>query len=370
MANIFRISKLCAAAALCLFFLSCSGEKETVEEIVRPVRCEQVFSTGGSRSRTFSGVAKAGIESKLSFKVPGTVKKIRIKVGDTVRAGDLLAELDDVDYSLYLRKSESALKQAEAQLRNAEALYNRIRTLYETENASKTDLDNALASYETAKAMSDAGKQTRDLAQLQLDYTKLMASIDGSIASVNIEENENVQAGMTVAMLTSASRIEVEVSIPGKLISQIREGNAVTVTFDAVQNEQFEGKVTEVGISTTESSGTYPVTVKIAGDTEKIRAGMAAEVTFTSESGSGRNVIIVPSRAVSSDRNGRFVYVAVPTEDGLGFIERKQVTEGELVADGIEVIEGLEDGDRVVTAGLSKISDGMKVKLLGTKEIR
>ena len=155
-----------------------------------------------------------------------------------------------------------------------------------------------------------------------------------------------------------------------KLISQIREGSAVTVTFDAVQNEQFDGTITEVGISTTENSGTYSVTVKVAGDTEKIRAGMAAEVTFTSESSSGRNVIIVPSRAVSSDRNGRFVYVTVPAEEDLAFIERKDVTEGDFVADGIEVIEGLEDGDRVVTAGLSKISTGMKVKLLGTKEIR
>jgi len=326
-----------------------------------------VFSTGGRSTRTFSGVAKASIESNLSFKVLGTIKNIRIKVGDTVKPGDLLAELDDIDYELRVRKGKAALEQARAQLRNATAQNERIRLLYESNNASRADLDAALTAYESAQASVSAFEQTLELANLQLNYTRLIAPIGGSIASVNVEENENVDPGETVALLSSSSQIEVEVSIPEKLISQIHEGNTVSVTFDAVEGEEFSGSITEVGITTTEGSAAYPVTVKLDNDTKNVRAGMAAEVTFTFESEDNRTVIIVPSHAIGEDRDGRFIYVAEPVEEGRATIVRKNVTVGDFTASGIEVFEGLNDGDMVVTAGMSKITEGMTVKLLATK---
>ncbi|MFC1538622.1 efflux RND transporter periplasmic adaptor subunit [Candidatus Latescibacterota bacterium] len=364
MRYLLRACNLFFAVVLVFFLFSCDTEQKVQDEIIRPVRSEQVFS-GGSRSRTFSGVAKAGIESNLSFKVPGNVEKLLIKVGNTVKAGDLIAELDDIDYNLEVKRSEASLEQTEARLRNAKAMYDRIRLLWENNNTSRSDLDNAQTSFETAKAMVDAGKRTCELAQLQLGYTKLTAPVDGAIASVNVEENENVYAGQTVALLSSGSRIEVDVSIPEKLIYQVKEGSSVLVTFDAVENEEFTGIITEVGITISGDSPAYPVTIKLDQDTDKVRAGMAAEVTISFESENDRNAIIVPSRAIGEDSDGRFVYIAIPSGDGLAQISKRNITVGELTSEGIEVLEGLKDGDRVVTAGLSKISDDMTVKLLG-----
>ncbi|MFC1528914.1 efflux RND transporter periplasmic adaptor subunit [Candidatus Latescibacterota bacterium] len=365
---VVRNANLCIAIVIGSLLLSCGGEKETSEEIIRPVRYEPVFSTGGSRTRIFSGVAKAGIESKLSFRVPGTIKNIRIKVGDTVSQGDLLAELDDVDYRLGVRKGEAALEQAKAQLRNATAQYDRIRLLYENDNTSQATLDATLSAHESAQASVSAFEQTLELANLQLEYTRLIAPIGGAIASVNAEENENVNAGETLALLSAGSQIEVDVFIPEKLISQIREGSPVAVIFDAVKGEEFPGLITEVGITPIGGSSGYPVTVKLGKDIENVRAGMAAEVTFTFESKDNRTVIMVPSHAIKEDRDGRFVYVAESAEEGMATIIRKNVTVGDFAGDDIEIFEGLNDGDMVVTAGMSKITEGMTVKLLVQKE--
>ena len=95
---------------------------------------------------------------------------------------------------------------------------------------------------------------------------------------------------------------------------------------------------------------------------------MAAEVTFSFEAVSGRSVILVPSHSVLEDRNGRYVFVAEPSGDKLATTARKNVSVGDYTTDGIEVLEGLDDGDRVVTAGMSKIVEGMTVKLHDSEE--
>ena len=86
--------------------LSCA-EKEEIKEIIRPVRTEQVFSTGGERVRTFSGVVQSGTESKFSFKVPGTVQKVNVDIGTKVKAGQLLIQLDPTDYEIQVKEAEN-----------------------------------------------------------------------------------------------------------------------------------------------------------------------------------------------------------------------------------------------------------------------
>ena len=97
----------------------CGGGEPDVEPLVRPVRYEEVYSTGSGRVRSFSGVAKAGVETNLSFKVSGTVRRLEVKVGDRVRAGQLIADLDPEDYELQVQDAEASLARGTAELRNA-----------------------------------------------------------------------------------------------------------------------------------------------------------------------------------------------------------------------------------------------------------
>jgi len=346
--------------------ISCAGKPAEEAPVIRPVRAQQVFASGGSRTRIFSGVARAGVESKLSFKVAGTIQNKAVKVGQTVGRGQLIAELDPVDYRLRVEDAEAALARARAEERNAEASYERVRGLYENRNASKQDLDAARARSESASAAVESSLKQLELAKRQLGYTRLTAPIAGSVASVDVEVNENVQAGRTVALLTSESDLEVEVAVPGVLIADIREGEAARVRFDALPGQDFAATVTEVGVASTGFATTYPVKVRLEEAGEDIRPGMAAEVAFRFGGDSGRERMVVPSVAVGEDRSGRFVFVVDPSEEsGVGIVHRKPVVIGDLVEDGIEVFEGLTDGDRVVTAGVSRLVDGQRVKFEG-----
>ncbi len=357
--------KLIIGVALTLFCLltSCQSDEPATEEVLRPVRYVQVFTTGGNRQRSFSGAARSGVEANLSFKVSGTVLAVPIKVGDKVRMGQLIAYLDPKDYQLQVQQAEAALNQAGAGLQKANADYERVRGLYENNNASKSDLDGARASSESIKAAVKAAEKQHELARLHLSYTRLKAPASGSIASVHIEANENVMAGQSIIMLTSGSEIEVDVAIPEILIAAVKQGSRVQVTFDAIPDKKYNGIVREVGITSTAFATTYPATVRLTDTGAGIRSGMAAEVTFSFQSGVPREQITIPSVAVGEDRQGRFVFVVEPTAGDTAFTRRVSVQLGEFTADGLEILSGLADGDLIVTAGVSKIKDGQKVKL-------
>lgn len=359
------IKYLSIASLLVVFaqYTSCGNQEIHKTEVIRPVRYVQVYATGGSRIRTFSGAARAGIESNLSFKVAGTVETVDVRVGDKVNRGALIASLDATDHRLQVQQAEAALTQARAGLRNAEATYERVRGLYENNNASKDDLDNARAGFEAAGGQSQASEKQLELARLQLSYTRLTAPISGSIASVDIETNENVSPGRPVVLLTSGGNIEVEIGVPEVLISDIRQGAAVKVSFDAIPGKKYDAVVDEVGVASMQYATTFPVTVRLEDVDSQIRSGMAAEVAFSFETIDRQERIIVPSFAVSEDREGRFVFTVTPTHGDTGTVQRKEVQIGSLTDDGLEVLNGLSEGDLVVTAGVSKIKDGQKVRL-------
>lgn len=359
-----RMTTVCKLSLALLVIFSC-GKEEQSQEIIRPVRYLQVFSTGGSRVRTFPGVVQAGLESRLSFKVPGTIKRVAVKVGDEVKGGDLIAQLDPSGYELQVQQAEAALANAAAQARNAQANYDRIRALYENNSASRTDLDGSRAAKESADAAVRSAEKQLELARLQLDYTTLKAPTKGAISQVDAEVNENLQSGKTVVVLTAGSDIEVKVSIPGVLITQIKEGSKVTVTCDAIPDTEFPAMVREVGVASTGIGTTFPVTVYLDEKPEDIRPGMAASVAFRFESQDERVRFVIPSHAVAEDRDGRYAFIVEPLfeDPRYGIVHRRSVTVGDLTADGLEIFEGLSDGDFVVTAGVSLIHEGLKVKI-------
>ncbi|MCP4584257.1 MAG: efflux RND transporter periplasmic adaptor subunit [candidate division Zixibacteria bacterium] len=354
---------------LSLLLISCDKKEEQSEEIIRPVRFQQVFSTGSSRVRIFSGSAQAGAESKLSFKIAGTVSQVHVKIGDKVKSGQLIAELDNKDYRLRMQEAEAALEQTNAQARNAAAKYDRVRGMYETQNASKDQLDAARTAAESANASVRSMENRFELARLQFNYCRLIAPVDGAIADVNIEENENVRAGDRVVLLTSGSIPKVEISMPEILIAHIRKGDNVLITFDAIEDREFSGKVDEVGVASSAGATTFPVTVRLQKADPDVLPGMIAEVAFNFAATDNRDIFYVPSVAVREDYAGRYLYVVEPTGEEFGIVHKRVVTVGELTTRGLEVIDGLEDSELIVTAGVSKLADGMKVKLPGLEEI-
>jgi RND family efflux transporter MFP subunit len=356
----FPATPLSLGIVLCL--AGCAEPPPPVE-VLRPVRAVTVEHTGGTRVRSFSGAARAGREIQLSFRVAGTIESLDARVGDRVRAGQRIAQLETQDYELQVQQAQANLSRSEAAERNAEANLDRIRGLWESRNASQNDLDAARASADSEAANVESNEKALEAAQRQLGYTTLTAPVDGAIASVPVEVNENVDGRKTVVTLTSGSRPEVELAIPGVVISRIHQGDTVTVTLSALPGSVFDAVVTEVGVAATGAATTFPVRVRLVEDNDAVRAGMSADVEFRFQVG-GPDSIYLPSVAVGEDREGRFVFVLEPGEEpGVGVVRRRAVDVAEeLSADGIRVLSGVQPGERVVTAGVRRLVDEQRVR--------
>jgi RND family efflux transporter MFP subunit len=144
------------------------------------------------------------------------------------------------------------------------------------------------------------------------------------------------------------------------LIADIAVGQAVDVAFDALRGRQFPARVTEAGVAAVGTATTFPVTVRLDEADLGIRSGMAAEVRFEFGGEDAGERMLVPAVSVGEDRDGRFVFVL---EEGSGVVRRRGVSVGELTADGIEILSGLEEGERIVTAGVRRLSDGEEVRV-------
>ncbi len=346
-----------------LGFAACGGAPTPPEPQPRLVRFEEVSVAGAGRLRSFAGIAQSEIDPRMSFKVEGTIINLPAKVGQRVAAGEMMAEIDPTDYHLNLQDAQAGLNRARAEARNSDARFRRTRDLYENGNASRTDYDSARAGSESSQAGVESAEQRLELARRRLDYTKLRAPAAGVIASVSSVVNENVRTGEEILMfLDTGSSLEVEIAMPESLIARCKRGDAVSVRFDALPGDSLEATVTEVGVAATGSGTTFPVTVRLSGSDPNIRSGMAAEVEFRFERAAAAGRLRLPPHAVGEDREGRFVFLIEPSGEGRGVARRRSVEIGELTATGLEIVSGLEDGDRVVTAGITSLGDGETVR--------
>jgi multidrug efflux system membrane fusion protein len=343
--------------------LGCSADAPPAEPELRPVRFEVVSSVEAGRRRSFSGTCQPAVEPRLSFKVDGTIARRPVNMGDRVKRGALIAELDPSDFQLQVEEAAAALRSAEAESRNAQAGFDRIRGLYENGNASRTDFDGARAAAESGRAYVESIGKRAELARQQLSYTRLVAPVAGAVAEVSAEVNENVRAGQEVVRLAAEEGYEVVVTVPESLIGQIRHGQDVRVTFDALPGHTFGATVTEVSVTTSSTGTAFPVKARLDDDDPGVRPGMAAELEFRLEAPGEGAHFRVPPHAVSEDRAGRFVFIVEPSDTGRGVVRRREVKVGSLTPDGIEVQDGLGEGDRLVTAGISQLEDGDTVKL-------
>jgi RND family efflux transporter MFP subunit len=350
------------AMAAVLAMVGCEDVQEA-PEVIRPVRYEVVEGSDSATRRTFSGVSKSGQESRLSFQVSGQVLEVPINVGDTVKKGDTIARMDPADYALQLQNAQASAAQSRAQERNAKATYERTRALYENQNASRQDLDADRTAYESGRAGLEASHQQVRLRQRQLGYTHLKAPETGTLATVDIEVNEYVQAGELVATLLAGDQIEVSVSVPASVIRSIKKGAEAKARFNSLGGKVFAGTVTEVGVASVGGATTFPVTVRLTEGQDQVRAGMSADVTFVFASEKEGPRYSLPISAVGEDREGRFVFILEKTGDALGTVHRTPVEVGEIVSDGIEILDGVKPGDLVVTAGVSRIYDALQVRV-------
>ena len=249
--------------------------------------------------RTFSGVAKSGQESRLSFQVSGQVLERADQRRRQVKKGDTIARMDPADYALQLQNAQAAAAQSRAQERNAKATYERTRALYENQNASRQDLDADRTAYESARAGLESANQQIRLRQRQLGYTHLKAPEPARSRRSTSRSTSTCRQASWSRPCSRATRSKSAYRSRLRSSEASRRAPKAMARFDSLDGKTFNGTVTEVGVASAGGATTFPVTVRLTEGQDQVRAGMAADVTFIFASAKEG------PKYVASDQRGR-----------------------------------------------------------------
>jgi RND family efflux transporter MFP subunit len=347
-----------------LLLVACSNKTEVKKtERLRPVKYAEVNYSGIGQIRTFNGIARSDKEINLSFRTSGIITTLNIAAGQTVQKGNLLSQIDNSEARLSLEQSISSLNSSKANLDTRKSNLRRTRTLFEKGSASLSDYESAKSSHAAAKADYESSQRSVEIQKKQVEYGIIYAPSNGIIASKFVENNENVSAGQTIAVLNAGTYMEVRMGIPENVINRVYKDMKVSVDFPALQGEKYEGIITEIAPSVEDESATYPVHVKLLGNTIDVKSGMAANVTCNFLEVDQKESLIVPVSAVGEDSKGNFVFLIEIQKNNIGIIKKHHIEIGELSVSGFEVKTGLQARQIVATAGLQTLLDGEKVSL-------
>lgn len=349
-------SGLVLATVFCLN--ACSEPPQTFTAPSRPVKTMVIGGASSGDSRTFPAVVDAIQKADISFRVSGKIQKILVKEGDDVTKGQLLAEIDPTDFKIRLSDRQATFKTAQAN-------YERAKTLVEKGVISKVDYDKIRAEFYTAQSNLNEAKQ-------DLLYTKLKANFDGKIAKRYVDNFEELMGKQKVFSLEDVSALKLIIDVPENLMIAIDKSRGhdrdLYAKFDNIKNKTFPLKFNEASTKADPNTKTFKVTLRMdAAEGYNILPGMTATVVaelLPSESASNTAIPVPVSAVVANSEKQATVWVV---DEKTMTANPKRVTPGLMLGNTMQV-EGLAEGDRIVTAGASFLRKGMKVSLLETGE--
>jgi len=389
MKNTFKLKLYFPLVLLIFSLMACNEKTEAPVILIKPVKYQKVGYSNSFKVYTFPGVVKAEHETKLSFKVSGTLNAVSVELGDKVKRGQLIASIDPTDYTIQtdqarsqkegseanVQSAEANVKSAESQLINSRSTFDRVEKLYENNSVAISEYQQAKAGLASAKSQHDAAKAQLASAKTQVttsgkqvqaagnqaSYTRLTAPMNGIITSVMVESNEGVGAGSPIAVLSSEGNPEIEVGVPEVLINNFKKGQQVTVDVPSAPGQKFNGTVQKVAFASG-NSPTYPVVVSI-DNSKLIRPGMAANVTFQfGKEKVPTQKMVIPAVSVGEDAKGNFVFLIDESGDKT-IVKKQPITVGKLTSEGFVVTAGLLAGQKIAVAGLQTLLQGQEVKL-------
>ena len=361
--------------ALAVVVLSGCGKEEAAEqEFARPVVAMKVYDEAVFEAGSLPGRAKATQELELSFRVDGPLVARPVKVGDEVKQGDLIAQIDERDYQVRLRSAEGQLQRALANEERAKADYERNLSIQQQDSGaiSQAAIDRTKENLDLARADIAAFEAEVDAARDALGYTALRAPFNGTIVATYVENFEDVRAKQPIVRMVDTSRIEMTISLPENRISYVPYVDKVRVEFDAFRGRPLVATIEEVGTEASQTTRTYPITLIMDQPEDfKILPGMAGEaspIDFTLPENVDEAGIEIPVGAVFSDDETGKSYAWV-IDEGTRQVSRRELETGALTNTGIRVMQGLTPGEWIATAGVNTLREGQKVRVLQEGEM-
>ena len=340
-----------------IFWAKHTSVKPVTEESTI-VRTAVIGSTGTAQGYTYSGEVRGRYESQLAFQVNGKITKRNVQLGSVVNAGDVLMQIDAKDIVQTVNSNSAQVYSAESQLQLAESNLKRYRELMEGGAISRSQYDQYLNVYNVAVAGVRQAQAQYTQGANQLDYSLLRADKSGVVASISAEMGQVVSSGQPVVTVVQDGEREVEISVPENRIEELRKAKEVKVAFWALSNLIVQGTVREIAPMADQTTRTFKVRISLINPPPEIKLGMTAAVTLIGDN--GQQAITIPLSAIY--QKGDFPAVWVVSGDT---ITLRSVKTGNFGDGTIQILEGLQQGERIVTAGVHKLNEGQKVRVGG-----
>jgi RND family efflux transporter MFP subunit len=337
---------------LAVLLVACGPDVPPVTDSRQPVRIAVVPDPAEVARAPLPGRAEAMDEIDLGFEVAGQMIERPVEMGDMVREGELLAQLDLRDFQAALERAEAGRKRAKVQL-------GRVRQAARSGAISRQEVTDAEAGY--AEAEAEVGIRAK-----ALEDATLRAPFTGVVAATYVDEFQEIRIREPILRLLDTSRIEVWVQVSEQFIPLVPHVQNISVRFDALPGREFPARVYELGNEASDQTRTFPVGLLIEQpDDHPILPGMAGEARGTLPAGVGPGVgSLVPLSAIFSDAGGG-TYAWVIDDSGEK-VSRREVKTDRLTDTGILVRDGLVPGDRIVVEGGQFLHDGSRVRALET----
>lgn len=312
-----------------------------------------------SASITISGTLKAQKQSLIKSKSGGEVIALALKDGDPVKAGQRVAQIDDLDAKLRLNERIAARKASQAQLELAQRVYQNQRQLFDKGFISQAALDSAQTQLDVARANLESAQASLKVVEKSISDTVLTSPINGVVAEVFVQVGEKIASDARLLSVVDLKSIEFEAPVPADLILSIGVGQTVPIRIDGATQE-FLGRVERINPTTQSGSRAIPVHVSLGQSASNLRAGMFAEGRFVTAQ--KNSVIVVPSGSIREASGRKFVYVIGADLQ----IQERNVEIGLTDPNGLlgnrkgltEITQGLKSDEQIIAVNLGPIRPG------------
>jgi RND family efflux transporter MFP subunit len=314
-----------------------------------------------SEKLVFTGVIEAWQMINIMPEIGGMIAKIYVEEGDRVQKGQLLAELDTRAARLQMEQAEAAVAVAQANYNDAEKNMERMERLIKENAVSEQQYEKIKLAFESADAQLNQARSALNLSKYNLDVSIMEAPFSGVVASRNAEVGDVINPMMGgfspnsgVVTLMDFSRVKIEVDVSQKDVVRIKKGQPASMTVSALPGRYFPGRVSVVNLAADPMTKKFHVEVAADNPDLLLRPNTFGEILI--EVSSHEDALVVPQNAILENK-----YVFVVNEDNT--VRRQDVSVGLENTDMVEILSGVQFGDRVVVEGSYGLDDGTKIEI-------
>jgi len=359
------------SAILSLMFVGCSSERHSVSaapETISSVSVVSVQTANIPDVVEVVGTLRAAVTSQLAAQMIGNIVEIRVREGDQVRRGQVLAVIDDAQPRAALDRATAAdlaaqqeISASESDFTLADATFKRYQTLYDRKSVSPQEFDEIEARYQAAQArreMARAGqaeaKAALQQARTALGYTHIVAPFDGLVTEKKADLGTLATAGMPIFTVEDRRRYRLEATVNETDLRYVRQGQSVSASIDAIGDRELRGKVIEIVPAADPGSRSFQVKVELPSD-PALRSGLFGRAHFAR---GARTAVLIPRTAIVERGQLQGIYVL----DQNGIAGLRYITLGKPSAHQVEVLAGLQTGEMLIADPGGRELSGKKIE--------